>query len=213
LVVNHKEGGVIYYRCGYAIEYKEYGCGASQIASPILEDFVKDWVLANAGDDRAAVDAMRNAAKRREMQSAIDSYRMAKKTAEERLTSLQEKYTLGDLTRDFFLNKKADLEGEIAALDNQIKEAGGVMTMQIPSAEDFRGLLETWDEMEPDELNTALKSIIAYGLMRGGGRRSKNKAPYDLEIKGRWEATPINFRIQKREPVNSEAISDTPPGR
>jgi site-specific DNA recombinase len=210
---SHTDGhGESFFRCNTAITF--HTCDASRVPESLLEQRIKEWVMIHAKSENLAFGAMQRAAKRKDMQVSVDAYTEAKNLAEERLKRLQEIYLAGDVERDFYIDKRAELDSEIGALENQIKEVGGVMSTERPAPEEFQGLLKIWDRLTPEALNAALKEIISYGMIRGGGggRGGGVWRPYRTEIFGRWEVPPIT-RLENNPGSNPELHFVSLPGR
>lgn len=95
----------------------------------------------------------------------------------------------GEMRKDVYDAKRAELESEIEALT---KERATLVVHEGPEApgyEVFKTLGEVWDDTPPDRLNAALRSVIGMVIVQKatGPDGQRVPVPDRLEIVGRWE--------------------------
>lgn len=200
---NNSEG-IAWFRCSNSKSFKT--CGGKQAVRTRLEEHLKGWVLTLAQDDGVALAAMKQAAQRQDLKTDVERLQHLLNAAKVRSRNLQDGRLNGDFDRDYYLDKKKEIDGEISSLEDQLREIGGALDTKVPSPREFQGLLAIWDRLPPEDLNAALKKLISYATVR---RTGFDRRFYEYRVIPRWEAEPLSLRLHN--PGNPTPKSDTPP--
>ncbi len=124
---------------------------------------VREWLTAEAvGGGRVTEEAQRIVDRAASARTEIKGLKADLKKAKALRERLQESWLQGDFERSFYERRKAELDGRIETLTEQVAKASerDARAAERPTVEEFRALAEAWADWEPMYQRASLSKVV-----------------------------------------------------